>query len=34
VKPNALRLMPPLTIGYDEVDEALGILDEALSGIA
>jgi acetylornithine/succinyldiaminopimelate/putrescine aminotransferase len=34
VKPNALRLMPPLTIGNDEVDEALGILDKALSSIA
>ena len=33
VKPNALRLMPPLIIGYGEVDRALGILDEALSGI-
>ena len=34
VKPNALRFMPPLTIGNQEVDEALGILDEALSSIA
>jgi acetylornithine/N-succinyldiaminopimelate aminotransferase len=33
VKPNALRLMPPLIIGQAEVDRALGILDEALSGI-
>ena len=33
VKPDTLRLMPPLIIGYDEVDQALGILDEALSGI-
>ena len=33
VKPNALRLMPPLNIGYAEVDQALGILAEALSGI-
>jgi acetylornithine/N-succinyldiaminopimelate aminotransferase len=33
VKPNALRLMPPLIIGFDEVDQALGILDEALSSI-
>jgi acetylornithine/N-succinyldiaminopimelate aminotransferase len=31
VKPNALRFMPPLIIGSSEVDEALGILDEALS---
>ena len=33
VKPNALRLMPPLTIGNQEVDQALGILDKALSGV-
>jgi acetylornithine/succinyldiaminopimelate/putrescine aminotransferase len=33
VKPNVLRLIPPLIIGPEEVDEALGILDEALSGI-
>jgi len=33
VKPNTLRLMPPLIIGNDEVDEALGILDKALSGV-
>ena len=33
VKPNAIRLMPPLIIGYDEVDQALGVLDEALSSI-
>jgi acetylornithine/N-succinyldiaminopimelate aminotransferase len=33
VKPNALRLMPPLIIGCAEVDQALGILGEALSGI-
>ena len=30
LKPNALRFMPPLTIGNKEVDEALGILDKAL----
>ena len=34
VKPNALRLIPPLIIGRDEVDEATGILDKALSSIA
>lgn len=34
VKPNALRLMPPLIIDNEEVDEALGILDKALSGVA
>jgi acetylornithine/N-succinyldiaminopimelate aminotransferase len=34
VKPNALRFMPPLIIGNKEVDEALGILDKALSSVA
>jgi len=34
VKPNALRFMPPLTIGNEEVDRALAILDEALSSTA
>ena len=34
LKPNALRFMPPLIIGDKEVDEALGILDRALSGVA
>jgi len=33
LKPNALRFMPPLIIGNQEVDEALGILDEVLSTI-
>jgi len=33
VKPNALRFMPPLIIGREEVDEALAILDKALSSI-
>ncbi len=33
VKPNAVRLMPPLTIGNGEVDEAIGILDKALLSI-
>ncbi len=33
LKPNALRFMPPLIIGNGEVDEALGILDKALSTI-
>ena len=32
VKPNALRFMPSLLIGRPEVDEAIDILDEALSG--
>jgi len=34
LKPNALRFMPPLIIGNSEADEALGILDDALSSIA
>ncbi|HEY32219.1 MAG TPA: aspartate aminotransferase family protein [Dehalococcoidia bacterium] len=33
VKPNALRFIPPLIIGNSEVDEALGILDKALSTV-
>jgi len=33
LKPNTLRFIPPLIIGYGEVDEALGILDKALSSI-
>ena len=33
VKPNALRFMPPLIIGNEEVDEAVAIVDEALSTI-
>jgi len=33
LKPNALRFMPPLIIGDEEVDEALGILDRALANI-
>jgi len=34
LKPDALRFIPPLIIGNSEVDEALGILDTVLSGIA
>ncbi len=34
LKPNALRFMPPLIISNKEVDEALGILDNALSSVA
>ncbi len=34
VKPNALRFMPPLIIGNDEVDEAISILDKVLFSIA
>jgi len=33
LKPNALRFIPPLIIGNEEVDEAIGILDKALSNI-
>ena len=33
LKPNAIRFIPPLTIGNGEVDEALGILDRALSTV-
>ena len=33
VKPNAIRLMPPLIIGNKEVDEAISILDKVFSGI-
>ncbi len=34
LKSNALRFVPPLIIGQKEVDEALGILDKALGGVA
>jgi len=34
LKPDALRFMPPLIIGEEEVDRALAILDEALAGVA
>lgn len=33
LKPNALRFMPPLIIGRDEVDKAMGILEGALADI-
>jgi acetylornithine/succinyldiaminopimelate/putrescine aminotransferase len=33
VKPNALRIMPPLTISNKEIDEALTILDKVFSEI-
>ena len=33
VKPNALRFIPPLIIGNKEVDQALVILDKALSSM-
>lgn len=34
LKPNAIRLIPPLIITNKDVDDALGILDEALSTVA
>ena len=34
LKPNVLRFMPPLIIGNDEVDDALGILGKALPRLA
>ena len=33
VKPNAVRVMPPLNISQQEIDEALGILDKVLAGV-
>jgi acetylornithine/N-succinyldiaminopimelate aminotransferase len=33
LKPQAIRLIPPLIIGNKEVDQAIGIIDEVLSGI-
>ncbi len=33
LKPDALRFMPPLIIGEEEVDRALAILDEALAAV-
>jgi acetylornithine/N-succinyldiaminopimelate aminotransferase len=33
VKPNAIRLMPPLIIGNKEVDKAISILDSVFSGV-
>jgi len=33
LKPNAIRFIPPLIISNREVDEALGILDKALSSL-
>ncbi|MBI5834338.1 MAG: aspartate aminotransferase family protein [Armatimonadetes bacterium] len=34
VRPNALRLLPPLTIGRAQVDEAVAILDAAITSLA
>ncbi len=33
LKPNAVRLLPPLIAGNKEIDAAIGILDEVFSGI-
>jgi 4-aminobutyrate aminotransferase-like enzyme len=33
LKPDAIRLIPPLIIGNKEADQALGILDKALSTV-
>jgi len=33
LKPNAIRLVPPMIIGNKEVDGAIGILDQVFSGI-
>ncbi|OGO31331.1 MAG: acetylornithine aminotransferase [Chloroflexi bacterium RBG_16_56_11] len=34
VKPNAIRLVPPLIIGNEDVDRAVSVLEEVFSGIA
>ena len=34
LKPNTLRFMPPLIISDNDVDEAVGILDRALTSMA
>jgi 4-aminobutyrate aminotransferase-like enzyme len=33
VKPNAVRVMPPLTISNKEIDEALGIFDKVFAEV-
>jgi len=33
VKPNAVRVMPPLTISKKEIDEALGIFDKVFANV-
>ncbi|MCH7620792.1 MAG: aminotransferase class III-fold pyridoxal phosphate-dependent enzyme, partial [Chloroflexi bacterium] len=33
VRPNAVRFMPPLTVTAEEIDEAMGRLEEALKQI-
>jgi len=34
LKPNILRIIPPLIINSAEIDEGIGILEEALSSIS
>ena len=34
VKPNTLRLVPPLTVSEDELAEAVGIIDAALAAVS
>ena len=34
VKSNVLRLVPPLTISEEEINDAIGIIDDALASIA
>ena len=34
IRPNAIRLAPPLTVREDEIDEAVAILERALAGSA
>jgi len=33
VRPNVIRLMPPLTVSNDEMDQAVGILDAVLGKV-
>ena len=33
VKPNAIRVMPALTISNKEIDEALAIFDKVFAGV-
>ena len=33
VKPNAVRLVPPLTVSEDEIDQAIAVLDGVLAGL-
>lgn len=34
VRPNAVRLMPPLTVSEEELDQAVAILEESLEAVA